>query len=209
MIDSNTESALFENAIPANSEIARLESMDIANINIPTGQLVACDPLTCWQVTPFAKQTMTGAYTVEALIAHYDSGDQRIAAASLKFNSERPARWEIAVTAEQDPDSLSDGEIFGYGVDSGTGCFMDFEAGQQLLERMEENDGYFEHMISEMDETYVHTRSWATIRPFQGYEISIFSSGVGDGFYPSYWGFGPDSAICRLTTDFGLLGALD
>jgi len=196
---------LFDGVPPTGVAIERVEPTVIGEIGITSGNVVACDPLTIWQPTPFTRQAPTGRFLIDALIAHYEGGDQRIAIATLRFSDTRPVKWEMAVKDGQDLSSLKPDEIFGYGVDSGTGSFMDSEAAAELVRKMEESDDYFEDMIEEMDKTYVHTRSWATIRPNDNYDIAIFSSGCGDGVYASYWGLDSDGNACCLLTDFGLI----
>lgn len=58
---------------------------------------------------------------------------------------------------KQDLSALKEGGIFGYPVDSGTGCFMDRAAREALNEEMRANPDYYEKMLAEMDKTYVHT----------------------------------------------------
>ena len=42
-----------------------------------------------------------------------------------------------------------------------------------------------------------------------GANILLFTSGWGDGRYPSYWGYAADGGIVCLLTDFGALDAAD
>jgi hypothetical protein len=58
-----------------------------------------------------------------------------------------------------------------------------------------------------MRENYVNTREWAivTLDPTTGLNVAMFSSGIGDGSYYSYWGCTDDSELVCLTTDFGIL----
>nr|MCU0910302.1 DUF4241 domain-containing protein [Paracoccaceae bacterium] len=38
-----------------------------------------------------------------------------------------------------------------------------------------------------------------------GLSMAVFSSGWGDGWYASYWGFDQSGCLCALVTDFGVL----
>jgi hypothetical protein len=111
---------------------------------------------------------------------------------------------------EQDASTLGDGEIFGYGVDAGTGCFMAPEAGALLAQRMDREDAYFERMSEEMQKTYRHTWSWANILPEPMGQLGIlaFSSGYGDGVYASYLGLDASGNPVCLVTDFGVVSDL-
>ena len=42
----------------------------------------------------------------------------------MRFAEGRPDHWELAVLPGQDTATLKDGEIFGYPVDAGLGCYM-------------------------------------------------------------------------------------
>ena len=113
----------------------------------------------------------------------------------------------MAVRDGEDVSSLGKNEIFGYGVDTGTGSFMDMDGANALCRRYEMEDGYFEDMIAALDKNYVHTRSWAHVKPDPSspHLVYLFSSGVGDGFYASYWGFDENDILCCLSTDFNIL----
>jgi uncharacterized protein DUF4241 len=42
-----------------------------------------------------------------------------------------------------------------------------------------------------------------------GANILLFTSGWGDGAYPSYWGYAADDALVCLLTDFGVVVVAD
>jgi uncharacterized protein DUF4241 len=113
----------------------------------------------------------------------------------------------MALTEGQDPAALEHDGYFGYGVDAGTGCFMDPIAGRLLAERMEQDDEYFNVIMDGMQTTYRHTRSWLDWRPSPERDANIicFSSGWGDGYYPSFFGFSSEGRLCVLLTDFLIL----
>ena len=114
--------------------------------------------------------------------------------------------WEMALLPGQDVDSLEPDHIFCYGVDSGTGCFMDLNASQALVEKMNDAEDYFEALIAELDKTYVHTWSWANVEmdTETNANLVMFSSGLGDGCYASYFGFDEEHNPMILVTDFGV-----
>ncbi|MDJ0705312.1 MAG: DUF4241 domain-containing protein [Leptolyngbyaceae cyanobacterium MO_188.B28] len=56
---------------------------------------------------------------------------RRIACAKVQISDHEPIRWEVAVC---DPNASENEQ--GYGVDSGTGCFMDLETARLLKQRM-------------------------------------------------------------------------
>lgn len=202
-------SRLFEDGREIDTEIGRvtLRLRGVGELLVTTGRVVACDPLTEPEREPFTRVVPAGRHSVVLSVAHFEDGDQRVAAAMVRFGDERPARWEMALLAEQELAELDEGEVFGYGVDSGTGCFMDEEAARGLLRKMDEEEDYYEEVIDELDKTYVHTWSWASMEMSDsGANLVAFSTGVGDGLYASYFGLDAEGRPVSLVTDFSLFG---
>lgn len=99
-------------------------NIDAGILNLPSGQVVACDPFVFPGTTPFVKKVPSGNYPVILNIVYYvDDGDERIGATMIQIKQSRPVRWEMALKEGQDPEELGEDEVFGYPVDSGTGCF--------------------------------------------------------------------------------------
>ena len=136
-----------------------------------------------------------------------DEPDERVAFARVELSNLPALSWTMALTEGQDPATLEHDGYFGYGVDAGTGCFMEPVAGQLLAERMDRDDEYFNVIMDEMQTTYRATRSWLDWRPSPEHDANIicFSSGWGDGLYPSFFGFSSEGRVCSLLTDFLIL----
>lgn len=75
---------------------------------------------------------------------------------------------EMLTVANQEISTLKEGELFGYGVDSGTGCFMDMSTSRALAARMAEQQGFYETLMAEMDKTYKSTWSWLDTKLGEG-----------------------------------------
>ena len=204
----NLAATIGERAIPALSEdIIGVEWHSLGAIPFPTGRIVACDPLMLGGPVPFDRSTPPGTYSLRLLIVRYDNDDQRVAAAALVLDENAsPARWEMATLGGQDLGDLREDQIFGFPVDSGTAGLADASAIQELESAMDTDNEYFQRIINEMDATYVDTWSW-TIHRIAEHDsvIAAYSSGLGDGVYPSYWGFDSDGRTVWLVQDFGLL----
>lgn len=185
---------------------ASLKRYEVGELVTPTGKIVACDPLVFPETSAFTVQLSPGGYPVNLSVAHFGN-DQRVAYASILFKKGRVHHWELALLPDQDIDSLEPGEIFCYGVDSGTGCFMDLKASEAFAERINDDEDYSEALIAELDKTYVHTWSWANLvmDTETNANLIMFSSGLGDGCYPSYFGFDEVHNPMILVTDFGVL----
>ncbi len=178
-----------------------IEVQELGMLNLPTGKIVANDPFTAYEDVSFKETVEAGQYPVYVYIHNIDD-DKRVAFAEIRFNENKPVSFEIALAeneTEEDLKELEDEQFLGYGVDSGTGGFMD-EATYKILENWEES---FEALEDELEETYVDTYSTANVAfPETDNNIVAFSSGFGDGAYPTYWGFDEAGNRCCLITDF-------
>ncbi|WCD81472.1 DUF4241 domain-containing protein [Pseudomonas sp. TUM22785] len=181
----------------------RLHTQAIGELELPTGQLVACDPLVSCD-GPFTQAVPKGRYPLQLAIARIGD-DERVAFARIVFAPGPATRWEMALVKGQDPNTLAPDEFFGYGVDSGTGGFMDAAALRSYeARRDQEGEAFDKRLFAELDKTYQHTRSWYLL-PTDAGNVALFSSGYGDGAYPSYFGYDADGRLVAVVTDFLLL----
>ncbi|MEW2132176.1 DUF4241 domain-containing protein [Streptomyces sp. NPDC005435] len=183
--------------------------VDGGELSLPTGRVVACDPFVCLgtgDIDPFTAEVEPGRYRVEVAMATLtqpgeapsDTPHLRVAAARLVIRDEPAVTWEPALLPGQDPAELGEDEFYGYGVDAGTGCFYDASA-----------DGAFPG--GEDDEGPLwdafEGSGWAPgphriTSPDAGHDLIAFSSGWGDGAYPTWVGRGADGEITCFLTDF-------
>ena len=183
-----------------------LRSQPLGELYLPTGKIVANDPCCLFEGTPFTRTVPPGSYPVNLWVWE-GGGDKRVAFAGLRFREGAPVRFEMALLAGQDTAELSEDGFYGYGVDSGTGGFMDEQTFLRLTEGLEEwEGGIFSALDDALEKSYVDTYSAANVRlPDSEYNVAAFSSGWGDGGYPSYWGFDAEGQLCCLMTDFCIL----
>ncbi|MFF8847046.1 DUF4241 domain-containing protein [Streptomyces sp. NPDC015127] len=176
---------------------------------LPTGRVVACDPfisLGHGEVEPFTAEVAPGRYRVECAVATLtrpdeepsDTPHQRIAAARLVIEDTPPASWEIGLQAGQDLSELSEDEFFGYGVDAGTGCFYDASCDESFPE-CEGDEG---PLWDAFDGEDAHLGPHTIVAPDTGHNLVAFSSGWGDGAYPTWVGRDASGGIVCFVTDF-------
>jgi hypothetical protein len=185
--------------------------VEIGDLVLPSGEVVACDPSRLrWEsdAIPFARTAPPGKYPVilSLVVADEDGAvGPRVACAMVRFTAAKPVAWEMAVRPGQDASALPVGKFFGYGVDAGMGCFIDKDTLKALPEEGAE-ESYYERVCGEMHKNGEH-RGWANIvvDPETGGNLTVFSSGHGDGDYASYWGLGAAGELCCLITDFAIL----
>ena len=181
----------------------RFHALAAGDMVLTSGKLVACDVLvSCGG--PFTGSVPVGTFPLRFAIATRGD-DERIALARIDFAPGPIARWELAVTEGSDVAALEKGEFFGYGVDSGTGAFMDAEALRAFeAERFRAGDSFDTRLFADMDTRYRHTRSWV-LHPTPKGTVALFSSGHGDGSYPTYWTYDKNGTLVAVITDFGIV----
>jgi hypothetical protein len=182
-----------------------LEIKELADVVLTSGKIVACDPFTLFGADKaFERSVPPGRYPVIVTLTKYETGSTRTAFARLQFQSGQPVRWEMALKPGQNLAGLADDEFYGYGVDTGTGCFMDADA----VPLLEGNEAFIELMHAEMSKDYPH-ETWDggafTVNAGTGLNLVSFFSGWGDGSYPSFWGFDAEDRLLCLMTDFCIL----
>ncbi|GAB1343711.1 DUF4241 domain-containing protein [Gemmatimonas sp.] len=185
--------------------MVRIAHRHIGSLHLPSGRIVASDPMVDLQLPAFARRVTPGRYPVHIAIAQVQRNhDERIAAAWLRFGDGPVAVWEVAMLEGQRP-SKSPTDTAAYGVDSGTGSFFSAEAATLGGDVPD----FSEMLADAMDTTYRPTRSWASLELDQGAGVPLnvvsFSSGWGDGGYASWWGLDATGAPLLLLTDFAVL----
>ena len=195
---------------PLPSCVSRVEVHTLGDLWLPTGRVVASDPVVFCETT-FARRAPVGLFAVRVVVAHFThpAAEPTVAGACIEFAPATPERWEMALFPGEDLAALPSGNIFGYGVDSGTGCFMDAAAAEEYEILRAVNLDRAHQLVS------LTTRSdydWPCPRPYGmaelggGLNIAVFRSGIGDGCYASYWGLRGGEPVC-LITDFRLLAS--
>jgi len=182
---------------------------------LTSGELLPWDLLIVPDARYSLKRTVTpGRYPVVLAVANFrPSGDTRIACAKLQFGAKPPVRWEAALVKQSNPDAS---DRFSYGVDSGTGSFMDTDVARQVAKLGPGGSGgqntfeqFCNRVLAAMDEHRLGgstSGDWANVEVNHqtGANVIIFSSGWGDGDYASFWGYDESGNVVCLVTDFAL-----
>ncbi|MFF3465508.1 DUF4241 domain-containing protein [Streptomyces sp. NPDC002619] len=189
--------------------IGVIQLADGGELTLPTGRVVACDPfvyLGQGDVEPFTVTVEPGSYRVEAAVARLAKPGEppsgtphhRVAAARLVVRDEPTATWELALQPGQDPAELGEDEFYGYGVDAGTGCFYDAAADGSFLE-CEGDEGPLWDAFE--NSGWSHGPHLIT-SPDTGHTLVAFTSGWGDGAYPTWIGRNATGEVTCFVTDF-------
>ncbi len=179
----------------------------MGNLELPTGEIIACDPLVTGTDRPaLSRKIKPGHYPVSLL-----ETQGRVAAAVLRFRAGTPVRWELATLPDQDTSTLKNDEAFGYPVDTGLGSFMDKTAMvlmSQQQDKLEAKQNYYDDVLAVEFES---NQDRLMHHPVAGnpLNIAMFSSGWGDGIYSSFWGLDAAGTPLLLMTDFDVLENAD
>jgi hypothetical protein len=106
--------------------------VDIGELKIVEGKIIACDPLLFNNDLPFTTIFPIGHFPVQLAVAKVNS-DERVGFSRIKFSSKNPTGWKIAVCEGQRFEDLETDDIFSYGVDAGLGAFMDTSGGKEFM----------------------------------------------------------------------------
>jgi len=189
-------------------EPATLVRRYIADLVVPTGTIVACDPPTIeLGITPLTVGVPPGCHPIVLTLARWPSyeedegGAERVAYATLQVRDQQPARWEVAALVGHDAVDSA------YGVDTGTACFMDVEAARVFLRRMAVDSAYAMIHEEAMAQVWGGSWSWADVQfePETAANMITFSAGTGDGAYWTFAGYDTSNKLVCLTTDFQVL----
>ncbi|MFE9020704.1 DUF4241 domain-containing protein [Streptomyces sp. NPDC007808] len=175
--------------------------IDAGTLRLPTGRVVACDPGWIDPGVPFTVTVPPGAHPVQIATASYPTEHwgkslhmEDFTGARLLVSGEPTVTWEMALRPGEDPRTLRDGEFYGFGVDTGTGCFVDAVAadtltgGENTLPDEDDTDG-----IVVLDD------------PESGANLIVYPSGMGDGSYPVWIGRDADGEVTCLLADMLIL----
>lgn len=181
-------------------EIAEIrEPVHAGLVHFPTGQVVAADPgVLDPDHTPFTVTVPAGSYPMlVARMQWQGRGWGENPAAKLQISSKQTISWELAVTPGQDTRLLGHGEFYGFGVDSGTGAFLDASGCAPLADAVER---HWQDSPSNETTEYPEISDAAT-----GTNLFIYSAGRGDGCYPVWIGRDTEGEVTCFIADMLIL----
>lgn len=176
-----------------------LRREEIGQIKITSGKLVACDPT--WDEwdneQPYTQMLPIGNYPVRATITHEEENDiDLINSIAIIFDKDQlPVSWEMMLIEGQDIAELGDKEFFGYGVDGGIACLMDYDV-TKFLAKDESSEDLATDLMDKLLDEY-----WDIVDADKG-NIVAFNAGWGDGSYPTFAGYSADGKLVAVVTDF-------
>jgi hypothetical protein len=193
-------------------DVAAVRLRQDASLWLPSGRVVAGEPYGLGVADApgggFVQRVAPGRYPLVLVIAEFaERGTlhayEMVAAARLVISDEPVVSWEMAVYDGQDVSELGDDEYFGYPVDGGTGGFVDPSS---LVALDEEHDDSFDRLLVALDVREDDPTAPGTLTDDEGRPLVVgFSSGDGDGYYPTWVGRTADGDVACFLTDFFVL----
>ena len=180
----------------------------LGELVLTSGKVTACDPLMDVEPHRYFVQTVEpGRYPVIVSVATFSPRqDKRLACTMLRISESSPVRWEHAVWHGAPP--LKDNQMCYYGVDTGTGCFMDVDAAQAIQAISAKTIGWEEFdatMSNELLKNCIYVdypnTSWAIL------QIEEFVNNLVHEYYPDV-GYGDDPGKMLLSPPETLLRQL-
>jgi hypothetical protein len=183
-----------------------LEPHPAGDVVLPTGYVMACDPLTFPEPEPFTATAPTGTYPLRAWVAVLQQGEvewrRYVAALQLVIRDEPVARWAPAVVAGQDVSELDEDGYFGFPVDAGAASLADVAAIAGIAEwEYERVEAAF--IPEERPEAPVPGGVQSAVTDERtGANVVTVISGLGEGLYPTFAGYTADGEIAAFIADF-------
>ena len=199
--------------------IMEVDTLDIGEVNLPTGEILTCDPLVeLGEAKTYIQKTPVGKFPVKICVVPSEDYGDRYACVKVEFSKNKPVVYELAVTGnEEEMDEAKEDEYYGFGVDTGMGCVADKKTQDEYVKywkKLEEEEGadnpyddIFEELLEEsFKKSPKYQRDcgdWTNfIIPDSDLNIPVFASGWGDGYYPCYFGYDEKGELCGFYIHF-------
>lgn len=196
-----------------------VDVLDIGTVGFPTGTIFACDPLVELEdALPFLQTIPVGTYPVKICVVPSEKYGDRYACVKVEVNGRKPIRYELGMTGNENLEGeLDEDDYFGFGVDAGMGCIADIQTQAAFkeywgmrLEKDSDIDPYNDLFCDLLEKnakdypkyqgSYGDWLNWTV--PDTNSNLPIFSSGWGDGYYPVYFGYDENEAVCAVYVYF-------
>lgn len=200
------ESSLAAGGEPAPAERVTFRAVEAGTLTILSNRICAADPFVALGDTPpFEQAIPNGEHRVRVAVGEFAFGGHRIAFARVDFSKAPAVSWKMATVAGQDLATLKADELFGYGVDAGTGSFYDPQAADAAKALLEANPDAWQQWQTDGEANggkVIGPYAFLLSVPMGKANVVMFHSGWGDGFYASYFGYDAAGNVTALVTDF-------
>ena len=197
----------------------KLDKLCIGDITIPTGKIMAFDPLVSYdkEYATYIQEVPVGKFPLTISVAILEDWGEKYAGVMVEFSDKIAIRYEQGLTGSEDLKDLEEGDYFGFFVDAGLATIMDSKTNEAYCEFIdkwykENPDGeiyddlfydLFENSYSNNPKYQREVGDWIMWQiPDTEFVVPMFASGFGDGVYPVYFGYDEDDNVCNIIIHF-------
>lgn len=209
--------------IPAESIAAQFVKTDsrywltVGVTDLPTGGVVTADPLAYLPSPMFspvlAKPVPRGSYPVIVSLCRNSTVGLRMCTAVLKLKETSAEKYIKAVSTDETAIKVKDGRIEGFPVDAGMMCFCDRQTADEYRAFLDkwyranpQGNHYDDYFAAFFANSYAEQPAYQReggdfiqwTNPDTGSRMVMIASGLGDGFYCSYYGYDRSGKICEI-----------
>lgn len=191
----------------------KYDEFDLGKIQVTSGQFVITDPFLRYNPNPIKKNVDIGQYDMYLYFHDCEMG-YRVAYAVIEIDRKIPETWECALIEDSLLEGL-DKTINGlFPVDAGLLCVSDKESFKtyddfynDFVKKNPDGNIYDDHFAGEfakngnIPEGTFKDGDWINYQLDKDHNIVMFSSGLGDGLYPAYWGIDGSGKPIKLLVD--------
>lgn len=185
------------------SNAKKTELVKIGDMDVTSNRLLLCDP--CYlgsnMVLPTERTVEPGKYPVYASVMKTAMTGRVIAGVKVKVSQAATVRYELAMPLGVKAWQVDDPMVYPYvSVETCVACIVDKET--ELPFAAAYNNYFNTHgkdMILDVLEPMVQETGYAMFTiPGTEVNVPLFSTGLGQGMYNSYWGFDKDNKLTEL-----------
>lgn len=220
---------LFLDQVESN-ELSETEIVKAGKINLPSGNIITSDMLNFTEnrtlndkaagVPVITITSPIGTFPVEFIC---NKKTERIDLSRIIFSENKIKYFKRAYLKEVGSKTINT-ENIGFRIDSGYACYIDEKSWKyycdtaknyamkeaeyqnnksEIKKHKWEDELYFFYEDYIDNKIFENKYTWTNLNLFKNnYNILIFSSGMGDGGYGSYWAYDENDNIVQLITDF-------
>lgn len=190
--------------VKAGGESVTIHIHQLGKTEFSSGRVAPKDTMMLDVEAELDRSVPTTEGLAEAVVARFESGDERVAFLRVRFKAEPAARYAPALRKIGPEWHESYREA--YPVDSGFGGFVDYTLQKEINELLgAENSELTKRLHRDLEQQSKPTWSWANFEVKPGIKILVVSSGFGDGGYKTYYGLNSKNELVSLLTDFEVL----
>ena len=176
----------------------RFSVVRAGTLHLPSGQIVACDPLVGHEREPFVQAVLPGRYPVDLSLGYDEAEDvEQIVFTRLLFTKSKPVVWVKALRESEAHLAAEDDEPFGFSPTSGTAAFMDKDTAELFhLDSIDELDQILDDLVA----NYRPKRNWFNHQVDDRHNVIMFSPGRSAGNCPTYFAIDDAGDVCLALT---------